>query len=141
MHNSSTHVLSNDSREATADEAAVLQAMHALSQACLHASGAEVAALTESAMSYSHSDNRIQTQDEFILALESGASVFRSIELQGVWVQLAGDIALVRHLALYTTFNRGEAGHSHVQVSQVWQRNQGVWRLLLRQACKSAPSI
>lgn len=134
MNHHLTHVLINDSRAATADEAAVLQAMHALSQACR----AEVAGLTESAMSYSHSDNRIQTQDEFIRALESGESVFRSIEVQDVSVQLAGDIALVRHQALYTTFNRGEPGLSDLQVSQVWQRTSGAWRLLLRQARKTS---
>lgn len=138
MNHPSTHVLINGSREATADEAAVLQAMHALSQACLNASPADFTALTEPALSYSHSDAHIQTRDEFIAALLNGQSVFRSIELRDVSVQLAGDTALVRHQALYTTFNRGEPGLSDLQVSQVWQRTNGAWRLLLRQAQKTA---
>ena len=141
MNHSPTHMLSNDSRPATPDEATVLQAMHALNQACLHANRAEFFALTDAALNYSHSDNRIQTQDEFFQALESGESVFRSIALQGASVQLAGDTALVRHHALYTTFNRGVTGQSDLQVSQVWQRSGGAWRLLLRQAFKTPTSL
>lgn len=137
MNINPTHVLSNGSREATADEAAVLLAMHALGQACLDASRAELAMLTDAALTYSHSDSRIQTQGEFIDALESGQSVFRGIELRDISLQLAGDTALVRHQALYSTFNRGEPGLSDVRVSQVWQRKGGAWRLLLRQARKT----
>lgn len=136
------YLLINDSRAATAEEAAVLRAMHALSQACLSASPAELAALVQPALTYSHSDGRIQTRDAFIAALVNGQSVFRSIELQGVSVQLAGDTALVRHQALYATFNRGEPGLSDVQVSQVWQRSSGGdWCLLLRQARKTPSAL
>ena len=138
MNKHPTHVLINNSRDATADEAAVLQAMHALSQACLNASPAEITALTEPALSYSHSDAHIQTRDAFITALLNGQSVFRGIELREVSVQLAGNTALVRHQALYTTFNQGEPGLSDLQVSQVWQRTSGAWRLLLRQARKTS---
>ncbi|ABE44215.1 hypothetical protein [Polaromonas sp. JS666] len=42
-----------------------------------------------------------------------------------VSVQLAGEIALVSHRALYDTFNRGEPGTSDVQVSQIWQFDAG----------------
>jgi len=129
-----THLLSSGSRQATADEAAVLEAMHALSQACLSASRPRLLALTDDSLSYGHSDGRLQTREAFIDALESGQSVFTGIELSGESVQLAGDIALVRHHALYATFNRNTPGQSDVQISQVWHRRHGAWRLLLRQA-------
>lgn len=134
----STPVLANGSRElAAAAEAAVLQAMHALSQACLAARRADLAGLTMASLTYSHTDGRIQTREAFIDALVNGQSVFRGIELRNVSVQLAGEIALVSHRALYNTFNRGEPGTSDVQVSQVWQLDAGAWRLRLRQARKT----
>ncbi|MDB5929427.1 MAG: nuclear transport factor 2 family protein [Polaromonas sp.] len=136
--NPPTHILSSGSREATADEAAVLEAMHALSQACLDASRPRLLALAEEGLTYSHSDGRIQTREAFIDALESSESVFRGIELSGVSVQLAGAVALVHHQARYSTVKQGQPGSLDVQVSQVWRRTDGAWRLLLRQARKMA---
>lgn len=133
----STQVLANGSREPTAAEVAVLQAMHALSQACLVARRDDLAGLTMACLTYSHTDGRIQTREAFVDALVHGQSVFRGIELRNVSVQLAGEIALVSHRALYDTFNRGEPGRSDVQVSQVWQFDAGAWRLRLRQASKT----
>jgi len=88
-------------------------------------------------LTYSHTDGRIQTREAFIDALVNGQSVFRGIELRNASVQLAGEMALVRHRALYNTFNRGEPGTSDVQVSQVWQFDAGAWRLRLREARKT----
>lgn len=136
----STQLLANGSCEPTAAaEAAVLQAMHALSQACLDASRADLAELTMASLTYSHTDGRIQTREAFIDALVNGQSVFRGIKLRNASVQLAGEIALVSHRALYDIFNRGEPGTSDVQVSQIWQLDAGAWRLRLRQARKTQP--
>jgi len=136
-----SQVLANGSRESTAAEAAVLQAMHALSQACLNADRTQLAALTTAALSYSHTDGRLQTRETFIDAVANGQSVFRGIELRNVLIQLSGEIALVNHRALYSTFNRGEPGTSDVQVSQVWQCDGGAWRLRLRQAYKTQTTV
>jgi hypothetical protein len=133
----STQLLANGSREPTAAEAAVLQAMHALSQACLDAHRDDLAGLTMASLTYSHTDGRIQTREAFIDALVNGQSVFHGIELRNVAVQLAGEIALVGHRALYDTFNRGEPGTSDVQINQVWLFDAGAWRLRLRQARKT----
>lgn len=137
MNKHPTHILANGSREPTADEAAVLQAMNTLSQACLSANQAELTAITAAALTYSHSDGHIQTQNVFIDSLLSGRSGFRGIELRDVSIQLAGDIALVSHHALYHTFNQGVDGTADLRVNQVWQQTQGAWRLLLRQARKT----
>ena len=133
----STQVLANGSRKPTAAEAAVLQAVHALGQACLNADRTQLEALTTGALTYSHTDGRLQTREAFIDAVANSQSVFRGIELRNVLVQLAGEIALVSHRALYNTFNRGEPGTSDVQVNQVWQCDGGAWRLRLRQAHKA----
>ena len=133
----STQVLANGLRKPTAEEAAVLQAVRALSQACLNADRTLLTALTTAALTYSHTDGHLQTREAFIDAVANGQSVFRGIELRNVLVQLAGEIALVSHRALYDTFNRGEPGRSDVQVSQVWQFDAGAWRLRLRQASKT----
>lgn len=132
-----SHILSNNSRAPTPTEADVLQAMHALSDACLGANRAAITALTSHEMTYSHSDGHIQNQEMFISSLETGHSGFRNIELLDVSVQLAGNLALVSHHALYNTFNQGQHGTADLRVNQVWTSDAGRWRLLLRQARKT----
>jgi ketosteroid isomerase-like protein len=132
-----SHILSNNSRAPTATEAAVLQAMHALSAACLGADRAAITALTSPSLTYSHSDGHIQMQEMFIHSLETGHSGFKKIELLDISVQLAGNLALVSHHALYNTFNQGQDGTADLRVNQVWTLDTGNWRLLLRQARKT----
>ncbi len=139
MYPQPSHRLTRGDRAPNAGEAAVLQAMEALSLACLSASRTDLAALTAADLTYSHSDGHIQTQEEFIASLESGRSGFRGIKLREVCVQLAGQIALVQQHALYATWNGGEPGSADLQVSQVWQQDGGVWRLLLRLAHRTQP--
>lgn len=127
----------NGSREPSTQEAAVLQAMHALSGACIAVDSAALGALTSSALSYSHADGRVQTQAEYIAALVGGQSVFRGIDLSAIRVQIAGDCALVQHHARYSTFVQQTPGNSEVEVGQVWQCSQGRWQLLLRNARKT----
>lgn len=120
-------------------EAALLEAVQALSQACLAPDASTLRALALPDLSYGHTDGRVQTRDELVAALVEGRSVFRAIELESQTVQFAGDTALVRHHALYRTFNGGVAGLSDVQVVQVWRRENDAWRLQLRQALKTSP--
>ncbi len=134
-----THVF-NGSRAPTPDEAAVLQAMHALSGACIAVDTAALQALTAPALRYSHADGRIQTQTDYIAALVAGTSVFRGIDLSAIRVQIAGDTALVQHQARYNTFVQQLPGTSEVEVDQVWRQLGGNWRLLLRNARKHSPS-
>jgi hypothetical protein len=44
-------------------------------------------------LSYGHSDGRVQTKAEFIDALVTGKSLFKSISL----FSIVGDVAIVRH--------------------------------------------
>ncbi|WP_394790950.1 nuclear transport factor 2 family protein [Rhodoferax sp.] len=132
-----SHVFTDGAREPTAAEAAVLQAMHALSQACIAVDVPALQALTAGALSYSHGDGRIQNQADYIAALVEGQSVFRQITLSAIRVQLAGDVALVQHHAHYSTFIQQQPGSAEVHVGQVWQHANGGWRLLLRNARKA----
>jgi Domain of unknown function (DUF4440) len=76
-------------------------------------------------LSYGHSDGRVQTKAEFIDALVTGKSLFKSISLFGQTISIVGDVAIVRH--------RFEAD-AVIKILQVWQKQTGTWRLLVRQA-------
>jgi ketosteroid isomerase-like protein len=45
-----------------------------------------------------------------------------------------GDIAIVRHRFEADAVSNGTPSRSRIKILQVWQKQDGVWRLLVRQA-------
>lgn len=85
-------------------------------------------------LSYGHSDGRVQTKAEFTDALVNGKSVFKSISISGQTISLAGDIAIVRHRFEADAISNDVPAQPRIRILQVWQKQGGAWRLLVRQA-------
>jgi hypothetical protein len=80
------------------------------------------------------SDGRVQTKAEFVDALVDGKSMFKSISLTGQTVSIVGDIAILRHRFEADAVSNGTPSRPRIKILQVWQKQDGVWRLLVRQA-------
>jgi len=87
-------------------------------------------------LSYGHSSGRVENKVEFIAALMAGTSDFVTLELTGQSVQVVNDTAIVRHVLNATTNDSGKPGTVSLKVLQVWQNQQGQWKLLARQAVR-----
>jgi uncharacterized protein DUF4440 len=117
------------------DRAAVAQAVDALTKAMIEVDRARLDALAADQLSYGHSAGRIENKKEFIDYLESRASAFRRIELSDQTISIVDNEAIVRHLFTGETVNpAGQATSVRIGVLQVWQKQNGVWKLLARQA-------
>ena len=118
------------------DTAAVTKAVSDLTQAMLAADKAKLEALTADALSYGHSGGVLQTKAEFVDVIASKKTAYKSIELSGQTIAVAGNNAIVRHNWV------GESGPadgskwavSKIGVLQVWQKQGADWKLLARQA-------
>lgn len=93
--------------------------------------------LTSMDLSYGHSSGLMENQTQFIEALVSGKSDFKSIALSDQSVVLTGkNIALVRHKLKGETLTAGAVGALNLGVLLVWTKEKGEWKLLARQAFK-----
>ncbi len=93
--------------------------------------------MTSMDLSYGHSSGLMETQSEFIEALLSGKSDFKSIVLSDQSILLTGkNIALVRHKLKGETFNAGVVGAINLGVLLVWSKEKRDWKLVARQAFK-----
>jgi hypothetical protein len=93
--------------------------------------------ITSTDLSYGHSSGLMENQSEFIEALVSGKSDFKSILLSDQSIVLTGkNIALVRHKLKGETFNAGVVGALNLGVLLVWSKEKGDWKLVARQAFK-----
>ena len=91
--------------------------------------------LTSPALSYGHSNGRIENQEQFIQNMLSGGSRFLSIELQNETLQVAGDVAVARHILFAHTHDTGkDPGTIRIGILLIWRLEQGEWLLLARQA-------
>ncbi len=129
-------VLSVALRAQSADEKAVSTAVEKLKKAMIDADKATLQTLAAPELSYGHSSGKIEDKEAFVKALTSGESDFVTIELSDQSIKIAGNTALVRHTLTAQTNNNGQPGNAKLGVLLVWQKQQGQWKLLARQAFK-----
>ena len=119
------------------DEAAVLAAVEALSKAMLAADRAQLEALVANELSYGHSSGTIQTKTQFVDVIANKQTTYKSIVLAEQMTVLAGNDAIVRHVAAVEAEVDGKSVSAKIGVLQVWIKQDGRWKLLARQAFKS----
>ena len=121
----------------SADQAAVAEAIAALTKAMLAADRAKLESLVSDQLSYGHSSGTIQDKKDFVEVIASKKTVYKSIELTNHVIAIAGNNAIARH-AWQSESGTGDGkwNVSKIGVLQVWQKDAGGWKLLARQAFK-----
>lgn len=92
--------------------------------------------LTARELSYGHSSGKLEDKATFIESLVSKLFDFVTVDLTQQTIKIIGDIAIVRHNLSGETNDGGKPGTAKIGVMQVWQKQQGKWKLLARQAFK-----
>ena len=116
----------------TEDEAAVKKAVEELKTAYLKQDKAKLEAMTLPQLSYSHSDARIEDKAKFIEGVMGRKATVKSLEFPDMTVQVVGNTAIVRHLWVSQTELDGKVTDTKIGVMQVWQKQDGDWKLLAR---------
>lgn len=117
-----------------AEEAAVTQAVERLRAAMISADRSQLEALTAPQLSYGHSGGVVEDRAQFLNVVAGKQTVYKTITLSDQSVHLAGNNAIVRHIFSTDFESGGRPASARVGVMQVWQKQDGQWRLLARQA-------
>lgn len=129
-------ILSMVSKAQSADEKQVANAVEQFKKALIDGNGQELDKLTSASLSYGHSSGKIEDKTEFIKSLTSGTSDFLTIDLSGQNIRVSDQTAIVRHQLSGNINDNGKAGTVKLGVMLIWQKRQGQWKLLARQAFK-----
>jgi hypothetical protein len=121
-----------------AEEASVDQAVEALRQAILEKDKARLEQVTAAQLSYGHSDGRVQTKPEFIDGVMTRKATIKSLTFPDLKVGLAGDAAIARHMYVSESEADGRTTSTRLGILEVWQKQNGAWKLLARQGYKLA---
>jgi hypothetical protein len=129
-------VLTISTHAQSADEKKVAAAVESLRKALIDPTKEQLDELTAPQLSYGHSSGKMEDKSTFIESLTSKLFDFVTVELTQQTINIVGNTALVRHNLTGTTNDGGKPGTARIGVLQVWQKQQGKWKLLARQAFK-----
>lgn len=115
------------------DEAAVAQNVEILRKAQLEADRASLAQVTSDQVSYGHSDGRVETKEQFINGVMTRKQTVKSLAFPELKVAVVGNAAIARHIYLAESELEGKQTTTKIGALQVWQKQDGAWKLLARQ--------
>ena len=118
------------------DQAAVTEAVDALRKAQLAQDKAKMEALVADQLSYGHSSAVVQNKAEMINGVMTRKQKVKSIEYPELKVTVAGNNAIARHLYVSESELDGKANTIKIGILEVWQKQDGGWKLLARQGYK-----
>ncbi len=120
----------------SADEKQVAATVEKFKKALLDPTKENLDELTATELSYGHSSGKMEDKATFMQSLISKSSDFVTMELSQQTIKIVGNTAIVRHNLNAETVDGGKAGTAKIGVLLIWQKQQGQWKLLARQAFK-----
>jgi ketosteroid isomerase-like protein len=126
-------VFSGSAGAQAGDEAAVGDAVETLRKGQFEADKVKLDQVTASQVSYGHSDGRVETKEQFITAVLNRKQKVKSLAFPEMKVAVVGNNAIVRHIYLSESELEGKATTTRIGALQLWQKQDGGWKLLARQ--------
>jgi hypothetical protein len=127
---------SSPTQAEAADETALNQAVEALRKASLVPDKAKLEQLFSDQMSYGHSSGKVENKAEVINGMVNRKSVVKSLDFPELKIAVVGNSAVARHLYVSESEMEGKPTSTKIGVLQVWQKQDGNWKLLARQGYK-----
>ena len=118
------------------DSAALTQAIEKFYNAIRDKNAAAFEPLLTSDLSYGHSSGRMENKTQFIANVLDPKTQWKSIYGAKQNNYVSGDTAIARHHMAGENARDGKPGTSDMPVMMVWQKQDGAWKLLARQAFK-----
>ena len=122
------------SAHAQSADMTVKNAVEELRMAWFKQDKAKIESLTAEQLSYSHSDARLEDKTKFIDGVMTRKATFKSLEWPELTVQVVGNNAVVRHLWVSESELEGKVTNNKIGIIQIWQKQDGGWKLLARAA-------
>lgn len=114
----------------------VLAAIEEYRKAMVDGNGARLLEMSADDMSFGHANGVVQTKVEFVKTVVDKVEVFHAIKLYDHSIRVSGDLAIARHTFDADVFFQGKDQNFLLSVVQTWRKEDGRWRLFLRQSFK-----
>ena len=126
-------LIGNSTTAEAGDEESVAQAVETLRKGQLEADRTKLEQVTAAQVSYGHSDGRAETKEQFIHGVMTRKQTVKSLDFPELKIAVVGNAAIARHIYLSQSELDGKATTTKIGALQVWQKQDGGWKLLARQ--------
>ena len=116
------------------DEKDVAAAVEKLNRAMVDPEKSLLESIVSEGLSYGHSGGIVQNKNVFIDDLINGAFNFSSISPINQTISITGTIAIVRNILVAKATDSGVPTDLRIGNAMAWRKENGVWKLLIRQA-------
>ena len=120
------------------EEAAVDKAVEALRNALMEKDKSRLEQLAADQLSYGHSSGKVQNKAEFVDGVMTSKATIKSLTFPELSIAVVGNAAIARHLYESEMETDGKPTNVRIGALQVWQKQDGNWKLLARQGYKLA---
>ena len=117
-------------------EREVLKLVEEFSTAILNADSAALVRLTDGELVYGHSSGKMESRNEFVSAIASGRSDFKTLNTSNHTIVVKGNTAVARHQLKADIVDNGKESAANLGVILTWYKTKKQWKLLARQAFK-----
>ncbi len=114
----------------------ILAAVEEYRKAMVGGDGARLLEMSSDDLSFGHANGVVQTKVQFVKTVVDKAEVFNSIKLYDHAIHSAGDLAIARHTFDADLVFQGKNLQLVLSIVQTWRKEDGRWRLFVRQAFK-----
>jgi ketosteroid isomerase-like protein len=116
-----------------ADEAAVKQGIETLRQGTFSADKAKLEQVMVAQVSWGHSDGRVENREQLINGTTNRKQTVKSLTFPDLTVAVVGNAAIARHIYLSESELDGKQSTTRIGAIQLWQKQDGAWKLIARQ--------
>jgi len=120
----------------TTEEKAVAAAVEVLNKATLKPERSVLENITSADLSFGHSTGKIENKKECVDLLVTGYYAYSTLNTSDQTIHITGNMAVVRHHLTAKLTIGGTPVELNLGVLQVWQKENGSWKLLARQGFK-----
>jgi Domain of unknown function (DUF4440) len=129
-------LISSSSFAQSADEKEIASRVETLRNALMMPDKTTLEDLAAEELSYGHSTGLVEDKAAFVDALVKGKSKLGAVAFFDQTIKITGDAAIVRHKMTADLNNNNTITKIDIIVLLVWQKQNGKWKMLARQAAK-----
>lgn len=123
-------------RELDANNLALDLSIKSLHNAMIKGDSVAMRNLISDAITYGHSNGKIETKEQFIKSITSGKSKYLKMDISNQDISIHGNAAWVRYNLLADILSDNKPNTLNIKVLTVWVQENSVWRLFARQAVR-----